>query len=250
MNPTLETLFSPEQKEQLSGLIPLRHACRDFSAPLSLPDRSALAYAAQRVTMPCARLQLASVPESIFTGSLLNSGRVSGCTTLAAVLSETRAEWGRVNAGMTGEAFCLEAQALGYGTCWIADTYQKSMLRSVLREGETVLAVLTLGFPSSAPLIGGHRRKAMERICRGEEACWTEEYLLAAEAVRRAPSAKNLQPWTLTAAPGWLQISVPTWAQLELGIAMCHAELCLTAPHHWQLAFSGSEVQARAVAHG
>ena len=57
----------------------------------------------------------------------------------------------------------------------------------------------------------------------------------AAQAVQLAPSAMNLQPWTMSLEQGRCVLDVPDRSRLELGIALCHAELALSSPRTWHL---------------
>ena len=78
------------QKERLSRAVGARVSCRAFSGPPSAADWAALSYAAGRYSMPGARLILMNCSESLFTGTLLNLGRVSGCTAIAVVAASSR----------------------------------------------------------------------------------------------------------------------------------------------------------------
>lgn len=86
---TLERLFSTTQKERMLAAIPQRVSCRAFSAEPSPADWAALAYAASRYTLPGARLILMNCPEELFTGTLLNMGRVTGCRAVAVVAASS-----------------------------------------------------------------------------------------------------------------------------------------------------------------
>lgn len=233
---TLENLFNEEQKARLAGAIPLRRSCRSFAAPLSEADYGALCYAAARYALPGARLQILRVSESLFTGTLLNMGRVSGCTVVAAVIAQTTVERSRMRAGILGEALTLEAVAMGLGCCWISGTYRKKNLHVTLRDGEALLGIIALGVPSGPREVPTRRRKSLERLCRGKGALWPEPCRKAAAAVREAPSALNLQPWTMAMDHDRFILHAPDRAQLDLGIALCHAELALDVPHTWYFA--------------
>ena len=117
---TLERLFSTTQKERMLAAIPQRVSCRAFSAVPSPADWAALAYAASRYTLPGARLILMNCPEELFTGTLLNMGRVTGCRAVAVVAASSTVESSRIYAGITGEALTLEAVSMGLGACWIS----------------------------------------------------------------------------------------------------------------------------------
>lgn len=230
---TFDTLFTPEQRRRLSDAIPRRYACRAYAAPPGVADWAALSYAAERYALPGARLILLHVSESLFTGTLLNMGRVTGCAAVAAVVASSAVENSRVHAGILGEALCLEAVAMGLGCCWISGTYRKKQLRAPLKADEAVLAVIALGVPRQPDAQPPRKRKPLEKLCVGDISLWPEELRQTAEAVRLAPSAMNLQPWAMKLGHYRFSFDAPDRAQLDLGIALCHAELTLRTAHTW-----------------
>ena len=48
-----------------------------------------------------------------------------------------------------------------------------------------------------------------------------------------APSAINLQPWEMELTADRFILNAPERQQLDLGIAVCHAELAMESPHAW-----------------
>lgn len=230
---TLEKLFNPAQRARLYEAIPTRYSCRSFAGAPSTADWAALSYAAQRYTLPGTRLFLASVPENIFTGIVLGYGRITGCTTIAVLTASLAEPHSRINAGILGEAFCLEATALGLGTCWVAGTYKRKQLDLPIQADETVLSIIAVGVPAKAAPPDARKRKSLDRICKGDVRLWPEELRRAAAAVQIAPSAINLQPWEMSFTGDRFILDAPNMQQLDLGIATCHAELALQSPHQW-----------------
>ena len=230
----LEGLFSPDQRNRLFEAIPRRQSCRAYVSPPAQGDWAALSYAAGRYDLPGARLIFASVPEGMFSGALLGTGRVTGCGVIAAVAASIALPEGRVHAGILGEAFCLEATAMGLGTCWVSGSYRKRLLTLPLKPDEALLAVIAVGTPEKRPA-DTRRRKSLDRLCKGDTSLWPEEVRRAAQAVQLAPSAMNLQPWTMSLEQGRFVLDVPDRSRLELGIALCHAELALSSPRAWHL---------------
>lgn len=231
---TLETLFNDMQRQRLLAAIDGRYSCRNYAAPPSTADWGALSYAAQRYELPGARLVLTKVSERMFTGTIFNMGLIKGCTAVAAVIADGGVKRSRIHAGILGEALCLEATAMGLGSCWIGGTYKRKMLDVSLKESETVLAVIALGVPAGERGEINRRRKPLAKICDGDMSLWTEELRDAAKAVQQAPSALNLQPWVMKLASDRFIIDAPERSQLDLGIALCHAELALREPHVWR----------------
>lgn len=233
---SLERLFTPVQRGRLYQAISRRYSCRSYAGAPTAADWASLSYAAQRYALPGARLILQTVPDDLFTGIMLGHGKITGCTTAAVLITNLGEPQGRVHAGILGEAFCLEAVALGLGTCWVSGTYRRKRLDLPLQADEAVLAVIALGQPTPSNLPESRRRKSLSRLCKGDISFWPEEFRLAAAAVQAAPSAMNLQPWNMLLEDGSLALTVPLRQALELGIAVCHAELALIAPHQWTFA--------------
>ena len=239
---TPEKLFNPAQRSRLSQAMGKRASCRNYSAAPSPADWASLSYAAGRYELPGARLILTHVNDSFSTGTLLGMGRVNGCTTIAAVIASSAHPLSRIHAGILGEAFVLEATGLGLGTCWVSGSYRKRELELPLYEGEAVMSVIAVGVPvpgSTNPAF--RRRKPLEKLCEGNYKTWPEELQRAALAVQTAPSAMNLQPWLMNFDGDRFILDGSDRALLDLGIALCHAELMLQSPHHWHLGLERSE---------
>lgn len=238
---TLDKLFNPAQRKRLAAAIPGRVSCRAYATPPSTADWASLAYAAERYKLPGARLTLCRVDEALFTGTLLGMGRITGCTTVAAVIANASEPLSRLHAGILGEAFVLEATSLGLGTCWVSGTYRKRVLSVPLLDAEAVLCVIAVG----VPLPGGvdassRRRKPIERIAQGYDR-WPATCRDVARAVQAAPSAMNMQPWQLRLDGHRFMLDGSDRAQLDLGIALCHAELTLPPHHPWRFGASRGE---------
>lgn len=246
---TLERLFNPAQRQRLSAAIVKRASCRSYVAAPSPADWASLSYAAGRYELPGARLAMMKVDESFFTGTLLGMGRISGCTTAAAVIASSSHPLSRVHAGILGEAFVLEAVHLGLGACWISGSYRKRLLDVKLRDGEAVLCVIAFGKPAQGSFNAAfRRRKPVEKLCRGNMSTWPEELRQAASAVQAAPSAMNMQPWQMALQGDCFFLLGSDRALTDLGIALCHAELTLTSPHTWHFGTERGESAAWAKA--
>ncbi len=235
--PALERLFNPGDKARLYPVIARRVSCRHYAAPLSAADWAAVSYIAGRYQLPGARLHLTRVEESLFTGTLLGPGRVTGCQAVAVVVASSAMPRARLHAGLLGEALCLEAACMNLAACWITGTYRKKQLNIPLQPGESILGVIALGHPAEGVLQpGNRRRKPLEKLCKGDVHTWPEDMIRAARAVLMAPSALNLQPWEMSVTPTRFCVDASDRAQLDLGIALCHAELALSRPHAWRFA--------------
>lgn len=242
---TLETLFSPMQKKKLRQAALVRTSCRSFAGAPDSASFAALSYAIGRRTMAGARLALTPVDDSLFTGTILGMGRITGCRMAAVVMAGGADPLCRVHAGILGESFVLEATALGLGTCWVTGTYHCKRLHIPLQDGETVLGVIAVGRPEhplQAPAT--RRRKPLEKLISPVPAEGVA--LDAAKLVRIAPSAMNTQPWRMEAQDGNFVLNVSDRALLDGGIALCHAELAMPVAHRWRYRSVYGGIQAAA----
>lgn len=242
---TLDRLLNPTQRQRLSEAIPARVSCRAYAGDPSPADWASLAYAVGRYRLPGARLALLHVEEALFTGTMLGVGRITNCRAVAAVIASGE-PFSRLSAGALGELFVLEATSLGLGTCWVAGTYRRRLLTVPLEAGETVVSVIAVGQPTPGAMNpAGRKRKPLERILHGDLERWSPPLRAAAEAVRSAPSALNLQPWQLALEGQTFILDGSDRFQLDLGIALCHAELTLPPHSPWRFAQRRSDPLCR-----
>lgn len=133
--------------------------------------------------------------------------------------------------GFMGEALVLEATSMGLGTCWLGMGYYPDIInRNVaLKSDEAVHCVIALGkcdLPQPA-----HKRRDLKKLCGMDESEladvgeWQKEAVLCA---RLAPSAVNLQPWTIAVEKSGVAILemntiYKKYAPLDRGICMLHA---------------------------
>jgi nitroreductase len=250
-------------KTSIHDLATRRYSCRDYvERPLTDTDREALA----------------TVLASLDSGPLENRCRfallaatqddrnaLKGLGTYGFIKGATGFIVGAVAPGhgdMEDYGYCLEravltATDLGLGTCWLGGTFAKSSFaRKIdLAKGETLPAVVSLGYPTETSRDNWVRRSAgSERRLPPAQLFFdktpdasldlTRDGDLAAllEVVRWAPSASNKQPWRLVRSDGawhfYLQrtpgygkgllnslVKLADLQRVDMGIAMCHFEL-------------------------
>lgn len=240
---TLERLISESDKPRLRKAAENRYSCHGYAEPLSVSDWAALSYTVGRYGLPGARLILQRVPEALFSGTLLSINRVSGCTAVAVVTAERGIRASRIHAGALGELLCLEAVDLGFASCWITGSYRSGLLCAPVSPREETLGVIALGHPAVASGKPG-KRKPLEHLCSAPSDLWPPMCRRAAELIRMAPSAMNLQPWMISCENGCFTVDTRDRSGIELGIALCHAELAFTGPHQWQLGRDSREPAA------
>lgn len=249
MQAELSSLYPAHDRARLIAAARLRTSCRSYAGAPDTADFAALSYALGRYQLPGVRMVFCPVAEDFFTGALLATRRITGCRRIAAVIAQDTPR-SRVHAGIMGESLVLEATSHGLGTCWVTGSYRRNALAIDLAANEGVLAVIAIGIPA-APLTEPRQRhrKPPEHFCRGDFRTWPEELTDAAALVQCAPSAMNMQPWTLgLGTRGEFILDTADRSLLDAGIALCHAELALETPHTWHYGASPSEPVAWAVA--
>jgi len=158
--------------------------------------------------------------------------------------------------GYYGERLALEATRLGFGTCWVGGTFDRAEAAIAPRDGERLLAVVTVG---EAPpdktmkekLIFGlsHRKtRPATDFYRSDVDPAPDWFLAGIEAVRKAPSAINRQParFALAGDSVTAYVDAPSATDrqadfarrevvefVDLGIAELHFELASGLKFSW-----------------
>ena len=232
----LNGFYTTAQLKRWQEQIPRRVSCRHFSGAPDVAQWTTLGYAAARLCLPGVRILLAACDESFFTPIFLSYGRIKGALRFAAVVADTAVPRHLTHAGISGEAFVLEAASCGLGACWVSATYRKKDSPVHLYPGEVLAAVIALGVPAKeAPHPPRRTRKPHKRLLEEGGAGWPPHALAAAQAVREAPSAMNRQPWKLRMGSQSLALmGKPN--SLDTGIALLHMEAALLdQPRRWVL---------------
>lgn len=157
-----------------------------------------------------------------------------------------------VEFGCLMEKVVLYATGLGFGTCWLGGTFNRSQFESVLNldENESIGVLIAIGYKKD-------RQTLFEKAVRyaaksNQRKPWKELFYLdnldmplnksvndpydkVLEMVRIAPSASNKQPWRIIKQGNNYHIYLcrtPGYGIMEfdlqmndIGIAMCHFEL-------------------------
>ena len=218
----LNGFFAPAQRERYLAAVSRRRSVRSYLGDPDVSRISALNYAAARVALPGVRIALGEGDPSALYRRFPFVEAIGGSRRYAAVITDDSVPRAALHAGISGEAFVLEAVSMGLGTCWVA-AFKRGGVSVPLEEGERVRALIALGQPNeeSAP----RKRKKLTEICTSDPAAWPLWAYNAAENVRIAPSAVNLQPWRLSYAGRTLMLSALRDSPLDLGIAVLHMTL-------------------------
>ncbi|MBQ8161339.1 MAG: hypothetical protein IJ083_11425 [Clostridia bacterium] len=242
-----ELLLDASRQQRLKDAVPLRVSCQLFDGNAPRDLLPTLAYLCARMETEGVHLCLLPAEESLFSGTLLTFSRVSGCRCIVAVFAHTSVPLGRIAAGFSAEALCLECTSLGLGTCYMTGGYQKKQIQPYGKAGEELLCILAIGRPAEKGQRYERRRKDLRQLCLSDPAQWPEEVRTAAELVRLAPSAMNLQPWKMDYIKDTFSIDSSERTQFDLGCALAHAEVGLHTRHAWTFSTEKNEPMVRAL---
>ena len=239
----LNGFFSPAQRKRFLDAVNKRRSVRAYRSEPDVGQMSALSYTAARVCLPGVRIEIGDTDPALLYRRFPVVGGISGTGKFAAIIADERVPRAGLMAGISGEAFILEAAALGIGTCWVASFRRKEFFLP-LNEGEKALAVTPLGVPNEVN--AGRKRKKLSDLCVGDPAAWPLWAYHAAECVRQAPSALNLQPWRLSYAGRTLVLmKTPRGgSELDMGIALLHMSLGVGEREHTIQWGEGREIAA------
>ena len=177
------------------------------------------------------------------------------------------------------ENIILKITNLGLGTCWMVGTFHRANFagKMDIKEGEALIGISPVGYIQAKPsyidqvvilAAGSRKRKPWDELffCGNIKTPLSRkdanQYAIALEAVRLAPSGANIQPWRIIkeashhiyhfyfqGTKGFDGISkdfkMAYIKNIDIGIAMCHFELSLA-----EIGIKGKwEIKSRGVSH-
>lgn len=214
---------APQLRRWLDAM-PRRFSCRAFSGPADLSQTTALAYAASRVSLKGIRIMVSNKNAEKLILPLPFFPKFEGVCQYAAVYALKDTELARLRAGVSGEAFVLEAAAMGLACCWLTGNYRRRALEASPNTREALAAVILLGKPIDPEGARNRKRKPLSAFCPDDPAAWPNWAYKAAEAMRSAPSAMNRQPWKISCAGQTLSFTSRRLNSIDSGIALMHLE--------------------------
>ncbi len=232
MNKTcaLNGFYSPAQRARLLNAVGRRFSVRSYTGEADTARKSALHYAAERVALPGVRIVIQSGDEKKLYHKLPFVTSICGTRQYAALIADMSHPHALCHAGISGEAFVLEVVSLGLGACWIG-AFKKNGVQVELKENEKIVALIPFGTYEDETTF--RKRKTLTAICDGDPTTWPLWAYNAAECVRNAPSAMNLQPWHMAYAGRTLMIQKKgPGTQLDMGIALLHMSLGVGDKEH------------------
>ena len=126
--------------------------------------------------------------------------------------------------GYYGEKLVIEAQRLGFNTCWVALTFNKSVVKKILQPKDKLCMVIALGYGETQGV--PHKGKTIEDVVasKGNMPNWFRE---GAEAALLAPTAMNQQKFKMGVKDGEPVIFISGFGfhtKVDLGIVKYHFE--------------------------
>ena len=186
--------------------------------------------------------------DKVFERIIGSYGIIRGAPAFVAFIGDTRDPHVHEKIGYTGEGVVLEATSKRLGTCWVAGTFNRKVVSSLidLTPTERVSCVTPIGYSAKdysivertmRSAIAAHDRKPLSELVSGiDRTQWPDWMRAALEAARIAPSAMNRQPWRFYLEANSITISLDTTRRqltfpkrLDCGIAMLHIAVAALA---------------------
>ncbi len=223
-----------EMQRRLCEAMQGRASCRSFAAA---PDEDTwqrlLALAEQPQGEP-SRLPLSVCEPSLFHTLMGRRMGFENATCIVGVVAKSADPLATLHAAFSAELLGLCMQEMGLGYCWVTGTYKRRETGIALESGEKLVGVMPFGVPKTDENAPRRGRRPLQSLCTDDLAAYPPILREAAQAVRIAPSAINAQPWRFTLEnEKTLRIAVRLPIhRVDLGIALCHAELALHSTPH------------------
>ena len=157
-----------------------------------------------------------------FDSRLARYGRFSGVRNYIVLAGREDADFS-LRCGYYGEKLVLFAQQLGLNTCWVALSFNRKKVKSILEDGERLCMVIALGYGIN----GGvpHKGKTFQDVTEGEDG--PEWFRAGVEAALLAPTAVNQQKFCFGYAQGEATLRIRglgSCLRTDLGIVKYHFE--------------------------
>lgn len=218
----LQSVLHLDEGDRWGEAVKSRRSRRAFSAP---PGEEALT----RLTDLAGKLSQGGARIMVFAGdtpSPVAEGITKG-TNCFAVIGRRKDAPSELS-GYIGEAFVLECEALGVGTCWAYSSCNRGAAQKLLGSEYKLDCVTALGIGSDTP-----RQRALKPLSKLTGLGETELTLLlpwqklALDYAHIAPSAMNNQPWRFVVSGDGVDAkpSGLMFAKHDCGIAALHLEL-------------------------
>lgn len=201
----------------------VRHSVRQYEErPLEESLKAEIVKAVEEVNKESGlHVQAVFDEPKAFAGGMAKYGSFSGVTNYFALVGKKGMD---EEVGYYGERLVLLAQTLGLNTCWVALTFKKVKDAFVVRDGEKLYMVISLGYGKTQGV--AHKNKPMEKVAERKEDD-PDWFVKGVEGALLAPTAVNQQKFffshtgrEVVAKPG-----LGFYTVVDLGIAKYHFEL-------------------------
>ena len=209
----------------ISEAISLRHSVRSYTAR---PIEGGVLAKLEDEIAACNResglsIRLVRNDTTAMTGLLAHYGRFENATNFFLLCGpDTDDLYERC--GYWGERLVLLSETLGLNTCWVAGSYKKSAVKALVRDGEKLAAIITVGYGAKAGR--AHRSKRFEQVTEtdGPAPDWFQK---GVEAALSAPTAINQQRFRFILKDGNVSAKAlkGPFSLIDLGIVKYHFEI-------------------------
>lgn len=213
--------------------IKARHSVRAYTdKPLNLEQIQAL----QAEIDACNKegglsIKLVTDDSEAFDSAMAHYGKFSGVRNYVILAGPKDTLNLEVRCGYYGERIALLAQDLGLNSCWVALTFKKRYVKTLLGEGDKLVVVLALGYGETQGI--AHKNKDMDRVCMSIPSSAPDWFYHGVKAALLAPTATNQQsfklvytdkkrdgkPYVIARSEGGF------YSKVDLGIVKLHFEI-------------------------
>lgn len=183
-------------------------------------------------------IQLIKDEKEAFSNFKSSYGLITGVRSFIALVGNKNIENVQNKIGYYGELLTLESTNLGLGSCWIGGTYDKKAVENIInvKDNENLYCIIAIGNVKEnknlkEKLISSFskNRKPFDKVLISNEKeipIWVRTGI---EAVIKAPSAINRQPWKYefnnNTVKVYLEKGKSGYEDIDIGISMAHFEL-------------------------
>lgn len=213
-----------------------RHSVRQYlEQPLSLEHIEKL----KEKTQECnekggLHIQLITNEPKSFESRMAHYGKFKGVKNYIALIGEKTKNLEK-KCGYYGEQLVILAQQMGLNTCWVALTYKKMRSRMRIESGETLVAVIAIGYGANQGVM--HHGKDIKNVV--EEDCdYPGWFYQGVACALLAPTALNQQKFqfALNGKEVLLKNKRGFYTNIDLGIVQYHFEIGAGKENfHWAI---------------
>jgi hypothetical protein len=183
-------------------------------------------------------IQLIKNGKEVFNSFKSTYGLITGVKSFIALVGNKDIENVENKLGYFGEFIVLEATKLGLGTCWIGGTYDKKVAQNIInfKDNENMYCIISIGHVKEnknlkEKLVSSFskNKKTFNEVLISKEKeipTWVKSGI---EAVIKAPSAINKQPWKYSFNQNIVKVYLEKenhgYEHIDVGISMAHFEL-------------------------